>query len=143
MSARLAMGRSTDDDFVIWVESANLSMVERQLGNLGRAEELAEHALTIKATQGDEMSCGWIINGLAAVTAAKGEHARAATLNALAAAMLERAGGQWSPDEREQYDETLATVSASLPAQVLVTARARGAGMSLEDGIAYALRAAD
>ncbi len=49
MSARLSMGRSTGDEFVVWVESANLSMVERRLGNLERAEELAVQALVIDA----------------------------------------------------------------------------------------------
>ena len=126
MSARLSMGRSTGDEFVVWVESANLSMVERRLGNLERAEELALQALTIDAARGDEMSIAWTINSVAAVTAAKGDHERAATLNGMAAAMLERAGGEWPPDEREQYDETLATVTAGLPPEVLDGARTAG-----------------
>ena len=49
MSARLSMGRSSGDEFVVWVESANLSMVERRLGNLERAEELARQAVSINA----------------------------------------------------------------------------------------------
>ncbi len=134
MSARLSMGRSTGDEFVVWVESANLSMVERRLGNLERAEELALQALVIDAARGDEMSIAWTINGVAAVTAAKGEYERAATLSGMAAAMLDRAGGEWPPDEREQYEETLATVTAGLPPEVLTAARARGAAMSLTDG---------
>ena len=142
MSARLSMGRSTGDEFVVWVESANLSMVERRLGNLERAEELALQALRIDAARGDEMSIAWTINGIAAVSAAMGDHERAATLHGMAAAMLERAGGEWPPDEREQYDETLATLTAGLPPEVLATARTRGAAMSLSDGVAYALRAA-
>ena len=140
MSARLSTGRSAGDDFVVWVESANLSMVERRLGHLDRAEELAVQALEIDAGRGDEMSVAWIVNSLAAVAAAKGEHERAATLIALAAAMLERAGGAWPPDEREQYAETLSSVGAALPPGVLADARARGAGFSTVDGIAYALR---
>jgi tetratricopeptide (TPR) repeat protein len=142
MSARLSMGRSTGDRFVVWVESANLSMVERRLGNLERAEELALQALSIDAARGDEMSIAWTINSVAAVAAAMGDHERAATLNAMAAAMLERAGGEWPPDEREQYDETVATVTAGLSPEVLVAARTRGASMSLPDGIAFALGAA-
>ncbi len=87
------------------------------------------------------MSIAWTINSVAAVTAAKGDYERAATLNGMAAAMLERAGGEWPPDEREQYDETLSTVTVGLPPEVLAAARARGAAMSLTDGVAYALRA--
>ena len=143
MSARLSMGRSTGDEFVVWVEAANLSMVERRLGNLERAEELALQALRIDAARGDEMSIAWTVNSIAAVSAAKGDHDRAATLQGMASAMLERAGGEWPPDEREQYDETLAMVTAGLPPDVLATARSRGAAMSLTDGVAYALGAAD
>jgi tetratricopeptide (TPR) repeat protein len=138
MSARLSMGRSTGDQFVVWVESANLSMVERRLGNLEQAEALALQALVIDAARGDEMSIAWTINSVAAVTAAKGDYERAATLNGMAAATLERAGGEWPPDEREQYDETLTAVAAGLPPEVLAAARARGAAMSLTDGVAYA-----
>lgn len=141
MSARLSMGRSTGDEFVVWVESANLSMVERRLGHLDRAEGLALQALKIDAARGDEMSIAWTINGVAAVTAALGDLERAATLHGMAAAMLERAGGQWPPDEREQYDETLATLTAGLPPDALADARSRGAVMSVTDGVAYALRA--
>jgi len=77
MSARLSMGRSTGDEFVVWVESANLSMVERRLGNLERAEELALQALMIDAARGDVMSIAWTINSVAAVSAAKGDDERA------------------------------------------------------------------
>lgn len=143
MSTRLAMGRSCGDEFVVWVESANLSMVERQLGNLQRAEELALQALEIDASRGDEMSIAWSLNGVAAVAAAKGDYTRAATLNGMAAAMLDRAGGQWPPDEREQYEETLQVVTTALSAEELSTARERGAGMSMPDGMAYALDPSD
>ncbi len=143
MSARLSMGRSTGDQFVVWVESANLSMVERRLGNLDRAEELALQALAIDAVRGAEMSIAWTINGVAAVTAAKGDLERAAVLAGMAAAMLERAGGEWPPDERAQHDATLATLTAGLAPDALAGARARGAAMPVEDGVAYALGAGD
>jgi len=141
MSARLSMGRASGDQFIVWVESANLSMVERQLGNLDRAEELVRRALTIDAARGDEMSIAWTINGLAAVTAAKGDHQRAATLLGMAAAMLECAGGHWPPDEREQYEETLATLTTALGSDVLSDALDRGAAFSVKAGIAFALDA--
>lgn len=140
MSTRLSMGRATGDEFVVWVESANLSMVERRLGNLERAEELALQALKIDAARGDEMSIAWTLNGVAAVTAAKGDLERAATMSAMAATMLQRAGGEWPPDERVQYEESLAAVTAGLEPGALADARARGAASSVEDSVAYALR---
>ena len=90
MTSRLELARENGDEFIVWVESSNLSMVERQLGNLDRAEALSREALRIVQARGDAMAIPWIINGLAAVTAAKGELERAATLNGMAAAMLER-----------------------------------------------------
>ena len=139
MSRRLALGRERGDEFIVWVESANLSMVERQLGNLDRAEELAHQALSIDAARGDEMSIAWTINGLAAVTAAKGDLGRAATLNGMAAAMLQRAGGEWPPDERRQYNDTLAAVTQGLARDELQRARAHGASMTTDAAVEYAL----
>lgn len=143
MSARLEMGRSRGDDFVVWVESSNLSMVERQLGNLDHAERLSREALALGARRNDEMAIAWLLNGLAAVTAAKARWIRAATLNGLAAHLLESAGGEWPADERAQYDETLATLRAALPAEELDEARVHGAAMTVADGIAYVLSEVD
>jgi hypothetical protein len=89
------------------------------------------------------MAIPWVINGLAAVTAAKGRHERAATLLAVAEALLARAGGEWPADEREQYDGTLDAVSAALGPAVLDDARARAAGMALDECIAVALERPD
>jgi hypothetical protein len=114
--------------------------VERKLGNLERAEECAREALGIVAARGDEMPVAWILNGLAAVTAARGHGERAATLIGFAAACLERAGGEWPPDELQQYEETLAILAAALPPEVLAAARLRGAALSRTDGLAYASR---
>jgi hypothetical protein len=86
------------------------------------------------------MSIAWTVNSVAAVTAAAGDHLRAATLLGAAAAMLRRAGGEWPPDEREQHDESLATVTAALDPDVLDAALARGAALSATDAVAYALR---
>jgi tetratricopeptide (TPR) repeat protein len=141
MATRLELGRETGDEFTVWVESSNLSMVERQLGNLDRAEELSRQALAIVRARGDAMAVPWIINGLAAVTAAKGELERAAILNGMAAAMLERAGGEWPPDEREQYEGTLATIAAGLAPEAIERARAHGAAMATSEGIDFALAA--
>jgi tetratricopeptide (TPR) repeat protein len=148
MSARLEIGRSRGDDFVVWVESSNLSMVERQLGNLDRAEQLSRQALALGARRSDEMAIAWLLNGLAAVTAAKAKVSdagweRAAVLIGLADRLLEGAGGQWPADERAQYEATLAALRAALPAQALERARERGASMTVEEGVAYAMSEVD
>lgn len=139
MSERMALGRASGDAFVVWVESANLSMVERQLGNLDRAASLAIESLRLIGDGSDEMAIAWGINGLAAVIAAKGDHHRAATMLGLAAAMLERAGGEWPPDEREQYEATMRLLRGTLDPIDLEAGRAAGASMSREDGVTFVL----
>lgn len=139
MTARLEHARATGNTFVLFVETANLSMVERQLGNLDTAEHLALDALRYAVANHDEMSIPWSINGLAAVTAAQGRLERAATLAALAASLLAQAGGEWPPDERQQYEGTLAAVAAGLDPGSLEQARAAGAAMTRDEGVAFAL----
>jgi tetratricopeptide (TPR) repeat protein len=139
MSTRLELGRANGDEFIVWVESSNLSMVERQLGNLDRAEQLSLEALSIVQARGDAMAIPWIVNGLAAVTAAKGELERAATLNGMAAGMLAQAGGEWPPDERQQYEETLDRIRQGMSEDAIERARAAGAAMTTDVGVAFAL----
>lgn len=138
MSARLETGRSTGDEIVVWGELGNLSTVERRLGNLDRAEELALEALAVCARRSDEMSIGWMLNGLAAIAAARGRFDRAATLQGLADAQLARAGGGWPPDERAIREETLATLHAHLPEESLTQIRTQAAAISVSEALTYA-----
>jgi tetratricopeptide (TPR) repeat protein len=139
MEERLEHARAAGNEFVVFTESANLSMVERQLGNLDRAEELSLAALRFAVATRDEMAIPWSINGLAAVTAAQGRLERAATLIGLAEALIARAGGEWPPDEREQYEGTLAALSEGLSPAALQEVRAAGAAMGLDEAAAFAL----
>ena len=74
MLERLDAGRAANDQSIVFVESSNLSMVERQLGNYEEAESLSRDAARIAVSRGDQMAIAWVLNGLAAVTAAKSEH---------------------------------------------------------------------
>ena len=139
MSARLAAGEAGGDRFVVQVESANLSMVERQLGNLDDAARLSRQVLELEAAGGDEMMIAWSINGLAAVLTAQGDHDRAARLIGFAETTLDRAGGEWPPDERVQYEESVATLGGNLPPDDLARLRSDGAAMSTSAALAYAL----
>ncbi len=138
IEARLAMAERQGIGFVVWSESANLSMVERQLGNLDRAHELSRRAIDTETARGHDVYLGWTLNGLAAVMAAKGDLIRAATVLGAAAATLERGGGEWPPDELEQYNETLSVLSALSPEE-LQQARAAGATMTREQVVDYVL----
>jgi non-specific serine/threonine protein kinase len=139
MLERLQNARASNNKFVVFVESANLSMVERQLGNADRAEALSLEALRIVTAKRDEMAIPWVLNGLAAVTAAQGRLERAATLIGIAESLLATAGGEWPPDEREQFEGTVATLAAGLSPAALERARTAGSSMGLDDGVAYAM----
>ena len=80
----------------------------------------------------------WGANGVAAVAAAPGEIERAAILG-FAEAGIERAGGEWPPDERQQFDGTLATLRSAMVAEQRDRARERGAGLSHAAGVELAL----
>ncbi len=136
---RLATAKRQGVAFVVWSESANLSMVERQLGNLDRAEELSRQAIDTATAREHDLYLGWTLNGLAAVMAAKGETVRAATLVGAAESLLQRGGGEWPPDELEQFEGTVAALRRVLPPSELDHARAQGAAMSREQAVAYAL----
>jgi tetratricopeptide (TPR) repeat protein len=136
---RLATAERQGVAFVVWSESANLSMVERRLGNLDRAEELSRQAVDTETAREHDLYLGWTLNGLAAVAAAKGQSVRAATVLGAAASLLQRAGGEWPPDELEQFKETDAALGRALPPDELEHARAQGAAMSREQPVAYAL----
>ena len=114
-------------------------MVERQLGNLDEAARLSRHVLELEAAGGDEMMIAWSINGLAAVLTAQGHHDRAARLIGFAETTLDRAGGEWPPDERVQYDESVATLGENLPPDDFTRFRSEGAAMSSETALVYAL----
>ncbi|MGA9867129.1 MAG: hypothetical protein WBQ75_11915 [Acetobacteraceae bacterium] len=138
IEARLAMAESQGMGFVVWSESANLSMVERQLGNLDRAHELSRRAVDTETARGHDVYLGWTLNGLAAVMAAEGDLIRAATVLGAAAATLERGGGEWPPDVLEQYNETLDVLDALSPEE-LDQARAGGAAVMRERIVEYVL----
>ena len=141
MRARIDIGRETNNETLVAIESANLSMVERQLGNLEGAEALSLEALEIVSRRGEELMIPWVINGLAAVTAALGDLERAATLNGFAEAGIERAGGKWPPDEREQFEWTLATLRAAMATDAFDAARELGRRLSPAAGLELALSA--
>ncbi len=73
-----------------------------------------------------------------AVTAAKGQHERAATLAGIAEKLLHRAGGEWPPDERAQFAGTLATLAGAPATAGVEERRAKGRAMPLDEAVAYA-----
>ena len=139
MRERLATGRAANNNSIVFIESANLSMVERQLGNLDEAEALSKEAVRITVESGDQMALPWVLNGLAAVTEAKADHERAAVLVGAAEGLLGEAGGEWPPDERAQFEETLAALREAAAPDDIERWRQSGRAMTPHAASTFAL----
>jgi len=151
MNQRIVLARELGSYAAVSMEAGNLSMVERQLGNLERADALAREALAIYQRRGDEWAMPYGLSGLAAVAtergelarAARGELARAATLVGAAEAMMEAQGAAWPPDERLHYERTVATLTREMGEPEFARGRAAGRSMSASDAVPFALGATE
>ncbi len=139
MTQRLALVRSMNNDFLVASEASNLSMVERQLGNLDDAEVLAREALEIGVRIGDEFTRPFAISGLAAIATERGHFERAATLVGAAEAIMEAQHMAWPPDERPHYERLLTDLPTSMGSDGFDRARSRGRSMSASEAVAFAL----
>ena len=139
MTERLALVRKLDNQFLVASEASNLSMVERQLGNLDAAEELAREALVVGRRIGDEFTKPFAICGLAAIATIRGNGERAATLLGVAEAMMEAQKMEWPPDERPHYEDMLAELPKAMGAAEFERARKAGQLMASAEADVFAL----
>jgi tetratricopeptide (TPR) repeat protein len=139
MTRRLALVRSMGNEFLVASEASNLSMVERQLGNLDEAEALAREALQIGERIGDQFTKPFAISGLAAIATQRSEFDRAATLVGAAEAIMEAQNMAWPPDERPHYERMLADLPAAMGSDGFDRARGRGRSMSADEAVEFAL----
>jgi len=139
MTQRLDLVRSTNEEFLVASEAANLAMVERQLGNLDRAEELEREALVVGERIGDEFTKPFAIAGLAAICVERGQNERAATLLGAAEALMEAHHMAWPPDERPHYEHMLDVLPKAIGAEAFAAGRAKGRGMSAAQAVEFAL----
>jgi tetratricopeptide (TPR) repeat protein len=142
MTQRLALVRELGLEGMIASEAANLSMVERQLGNLDLAEELVGEALEIAVRRGDEFMKPFALAGLAAIATERGDFGRAATLVGAAEALMETQGAVWPPDERPHYERMLATLPGAMGPAAFERARRKGHAMATGEAIDLALKSA-
>jgi tetratricopeptide (TPR) repeat protein len=136
---RIALLREAGNLAGAALESGNLSMVERQLGNLDGAEELARFALEIYHHRADDWAMPFGLSGLAAVAAERGDFTRAALLAGAAESLMEAQGAAWPPDERPHYERTVEAARDALGAEAFEVARARGRAMTTDDAVQLAL----
>jgi tetratricopeptide (TPR) repeat protein len=139
MTQRLALVRPTGNEFLVASEAGNLSMVERQLGNLDEAERLDREALEICERIGDEFTKPFAIAGLAAIATERGDFERAATLVGAAEAVMEAHRMAWPPDERPHYERMLTVLPESMGSATFEEARAAGRSMAAADVVSLAM----
>jgi tetratricopeptide (TPR) repeat protein len=142
MTQRLELARQMGAYRAAAGEAGNLSVVERQLGNLPRAQELACEGLALAARRGDDWMIPYGLNDLAAIAVAHGEHARAATLLGAAERLMAEQGTAWPPDEAPHFERSKAAVVHALTPADLQQAWSQGRSMPGTDAIALALGSA-
>jgi non-specific serine/threonine protein kinase len=141
MTQRLALVRATGNEFLVASEASNLSMVERQLGNLEAAEALAREALEIGERIGDQFTKPFAITGLAAIAMERREFERAATLVGAAEAIMESQHMAWPPDERPHYERMLTVLPEAMGLAEFDRTRAVGHSMGSSAAVELALAA--
>jgi tetratricopeptide (TPR) repeat protein len=139
MTQRLALVRATGNEFLIASEASNLSMVERQVGNLDAAEALAREALEMSERIGDQFTTPFALSGLAAIATERRGFERAATLVGAAEAIMEAQHMAWPPDERPHYERMLATLPEAMGSAEFERVRAAGRSLASRDAVAFAL----
>jgi tetratricopeptide (TPR) repeat protein len=136
---RVAALRIARDARGLAFESGNLAIVERQLGNLDRAEELARLALDIYARRNDAWALPFGLAGMAAIACARGDHGRAAWLSGAADRAHDAVEQAWPPDELIHHEETKRSAERALgPAQARLQLE-QGQQASLAEALNVAL----
>jgi non-specific serine/threonine protein kinase len=139
MTQRLELVRSQGNDFLAASEAANLSMVERQLGELDTAEALAREALETSERIGDRFMTPFVFSGLASIATERGGFERAARLVGAAEKLMDEQNMAWPPDERPHYDRLLDVLPGSMGSEDFEEARAAGRSMPTAEAIDLAL----
>lgn len=139
MTQRLALVRTQGNQFLVASEAGNLSMVERQLGNLDAAESLSRESLQISESIGDRFNTPFVFSGLASIATERGRFERAATLVGAAEALMEAQHMAWPPDERPHYERLLADLPNAMGSADFERTRATGHSMATADAVDFAL----
>jgi tetratricopeptide (TPR) repeat protein len=138
MSERLELARQAANQRQIAAEAANLSMVEMELGELGRAWELSTESLSITRARGGTWMIPYNLNGLAALAVRAGDPQRAATLLAVAARLVEEQGASWPPDEAPRFERSRSAAARALGPGAFERAWVSGRSLALEAALTLA-----
>lgn len=110
-------------------------------GEYQQAESMLREALTLVASVEARGVVAEVLETLAETVAWRGSYHEAARLSGAAQSLRDAIGYVRFPSEREPYDAGVDAVRQALDTQVFDNAWSEGAGMSMEEAVAYASRA--
>ena len=117
----------------------NLALIAIHDGASGRATALLREALALSRATRDPTVAGHWLDALAGAAAARGQPARAATLQGAAEALLESAGAGVASGNRAEYAGHLRAAREAAGLAAWAEARVRGRVMRLDEAVEYAL----
>lgn len=135
----LAMLRERGDAANVARSLFNLGAVAFRLGRHEDAVERLRESATLCRRLGDKEDLAWCLEGFAAFAAAEGDAERAARLIGAAGKLLEDMGAALKPFERQLHDQTVAFVRANLDDAALADATEKGAKLTADEVIRYAV----
>jgi tetratricopeptide (TPR) repeat protein len=141
MSMRLGVVREMKAYRALAGEAGNLSVVERRLSNLKAAREYGVEALSLAHRRGDEWMVPFLLNVLAAVDLANGNHERAAVSLSAAQEAIDRQNTAWPPDEAPHFEHSKAEAAKVLGPEQFEKAWSRGHRISTAAAVELALAA--
>lgn len=120
---------------------ARLAVLQRHLGELGRAEDTLHRALRDGAVCGATQTVAEVLELLAGIAAAQESYHEAARLLGAAERLRDEIGSHLRlPPCTTWHDEDIVTIRAGLGDDAFEKVRAEGAGMSWQEAVAYAER---
>jgi non-specific serine/threonine protein kinase len=116
-----------------------LAMIACRAGEAREADALGRQGLAVFHREGSATGELWMLLHLATIASAAGEPERSAVLAGQVERLLRRSGIQLPPAEAAEFDQTHAQIETALGAQGGRAALQRGASLTTEEAIAYAL----
>lgn len=139
----LALARPREHTHWIAYGLRGLGHVARARGEYARADQLLRESLRLLASLRDWRCTPLCLEGLACIAVGPEWAERATRLLGAAEAFQQKTGAPAPPSEMADYRRTQADARAHLGAERFAAAWARGAGMSIDEAIAYALEDVD
>ena len=137
--AALAVARAMATTFGVALIMTMLGHLARQQQNYALAKARYREGLTLLQAFDTPTYTAWCLEGFAAAACAQGDYVQTARLCAAAAALREQVQTPLPPAEREAFEQTVAVAKAALDELAFEEEWTRGAGLTNNQAIDYAL----